>query len=100
MIDLYIIIAIVIFGFLISQMTCVAYVKALRTESKNKMTPIQVIAICFLLGGPALLLSYISPEIRIEDISHRRMWLICGIISTLIEILVIVLLFIFNVVKY
>lgn len=81
---------IVIVLFITSYMTCIGYVKGLRNNSKNQLKDWQVIIICILFGGPALLITYMFNEVRLADIEHGRRYLISGIVLTVIQIAAVV----------
>lgn len=85
-------------GFLLTYMMAITYVKSIRLEKKT--TDLYVLAIGLFFGGPAMLLTYIFPEVRDEDFLHKRRYLVLGIVYTVIEIVLVILLFVFNVITY
>lgn len=98
MINVGIAVSVVVMGFLLTYLALIAYVKGIRNDKKT-MKDIEVIIIGIFFGGPVLLLGYMFPEVRIEDIDKHNRWLISGIVLTILQILLIVLLCVFKVIK-
>lgn len=95
-----ILVIIILLGFLTSYMAAIGYVKGIRENLKKHLRDIDVILISIVFGGPALLITYMFSEVRIEDTTHHYRYLICGIVFTILQILIVVLLFVFNVIKF
>lgn len=70
----------------------VIYVKALK-NGDNKATDLLSLILGILFGGPAMLFFYSFSEVRDEDALHKYRFLILGIIYTIIEIVLIIILF-------
>lgn len=96
--SLFMPIAIVLFLF--CYMTCISYVKSLRSSSEKGLKSYQVIILSLLFGGPALLLSYMFKEVREEDCLHHYSYLICGIAFTIVQIVAVTLLCVFGVITF
>lgn len=91
---------IVVVLFLVCYGTCIAYVKGLKENKENRLKHYQVIILCILFGGPALLISYMFKEIREEDYLYHYAYLICGIVFTVLQILLVALLIVFKVLTF
>lgn len=92
----YILILVVILGLLSSYLLMINYLKKLRGGQKTPK-PIEMALSCIFFGGPILLLFYIFSDFRLEDSMHKRVFLISGIIETLLQGLLIFLLIYFKV---
>lgn len=100
MINFIYVITAIIFGLLITYLLATRYVIDLRKDSETSKD-LPVILTSILLGGPSLILSYlIFSEIRIEDGVRHHRYLISSIVITILQILLIVLLSVFNVISY
>lgn len=88
----YYLFLLVLIGFLCSYSVVIAYAKSLKGKSKKRINDLAVILTSSLFGGPALLIGYIIPEIRLEDIGHKYRFLIMGIVHTLWQAALIALL--------
>jgi len=95
--DISILFLLIVGGFLMSFINCTVYVKALKNQTKT--SDIVSLVIGAIFGGPAMLFFYIYSEVRDEDFTHHYRFLILSIIYTIVEIIVIILLFSFNLVK-
>jgi hypothetical protein len=93
---LYILILVVILGLLSSYLLMINYLKKLRSGQKTPK-PIEMALSCAFFGGPVLLLFYIFSDFRLEDSLHKRVFLISGIIETVLQGLLIFLLIYFKV---
>ena len=91
---------IVVLLFLVCYGVCITYVKALKTGKEKRLKYYEVILACLLFGGPALLMTYIFKEVRDEDYVHHKIYLISGIVLTILQILLVVLLCSFKVIKF
>ena len=81
-------------------MVSFAYVKGVRGDGKSYPWS-ELLLSAWILGGLGVLLAYsMSKEIQLEDKSHKRLILICSILSFLIEITIVVLLSYFKVISY
>lgn len=98
MINVGIAVSVIVMGFLLTYLSLIAYIKSIRNEKKS-MKDIEVIIIGIFFGGPALLLGYIFPEIRIEDMDKHKRWLISGIILTILQVTLVTLLCVFKVIQ-
>lgn len=96
MIPFYYAIVVILIGILFSYLECIKYLKGLRGIT-NEIPDHYPILVSILFGGPCLLLTYIFPEIRAEDSLHHRRYLVCGIIFTVLQIVLIYLLIYFKV---
>ena len=90
-----IIFALVIFGFIASYMVAISHVRGLRENRKNIISYLTVLLTCIVFGGPALLITYMFAEIREEDKKHHNLYLILGVVYTVLQILLVTLLVIF-----
>lgn len=91
---------IVIVLFLTCYMTCIGYVKGLKNNSPKQLKDWQVIIVCIFFGGPALLITYMFSEVRINDISNNYRYLISGIVLTILQIALVVGLCVGGVITY
>lgn len=87
-----------VLGFLSSYFTNLKYLKKLRNGEEN-FKRIQIILTSIIFGGPVLLLFYMFDDYRLEDKMHKRGFLITGIIMTILQVILIYLLFHFQVIK-
>lgn len=95
--DISILFVLIVGGFLLSFINIITYIKALK--NKQKATDLVILILGILFGGPAMLFSYLFVEIRDEDMIHKYRYLVLSITYTIIEIILIVLLFYFNLIK-
>lgn len=91
---------IIIVLFVICYGSCISYVKKLRNGDDKGLKHYQVILLCILFGGPALLITYMFKEIREEDILHHHLYLISGIVLSVLQILLVFLLCYFQVLTF
>lgn len=91
---------IIIVLFVICYGSCISYVKKLRNGDDKGLKHYQVILLCILFGGPALLITYMFKEIREEDILHHYLYLISGIALSVLQILLVFLLCYFQVLTF
>lgn len=95
-----ILILIIVLGFIGTYAIGVGYIKTLRGEqTKRKTKDTDVMLMSLILGAPMMLILYaMCSDIRLEDKVHNYRFLIVGIMNTVVEILVIFLLFYFDVI--
>jgi len=99
MIKIEILFVIIIVGFVTSYLVDMAYLKKLRNNEKN--FPIwEVILVNLFFGGPILLLFYIFDDFRLEDQINKYAFLMSGIILTVVQILIVFLLFQFKLIIF
>lgn len=91
---------IIIVLFVICYGSCISYVKKLRNGDDKGLKHYQVILLCVLFGGPALLITYMFKEIREEDVLHHYLYLISGIVLSVLQILLVFLLCYFQVLTF
>lgn len=91
---------IIIVLFVICYGSCISYVKKLRNGDDKGLKHYQVILLCVLFGEPALLITYMFKEIREEDILHYYLYLISGILLSVLQILLVFLLCYFQVLTF
>ncbi len=99
MIPFYYAVVVITIGMLFTYLECVKYLKGLRGIS-SKIPDHYPILVGILFGGPILLLTYLFSDIRIEDSMNKRRYLICGIIFTVLQVLLVFLLIYFNVLTF
>lgn len=99
MIPFYFAVLIILFGMLFTYLECVKYLKGLRGIS-SKVPDHYPILVGIFFGGPVLLLTYLFSDIRIEDSMNKRRYLICGIVFTIVQILIVFLLIYFKVLTF
>lgn len=91
-------------GFLTSHLIGIRYLKTLRgLINKHPTTVYEFIATATLLGGPVLLMHYaLFEEDRKADQTALRsnILLISGIVITIIQIIIVALLFYFKVINF
>lgn len=94
--NIYAFYSIVIIGFLVNYALLTYYTKSLRKgDEKTYWWVLLISGIVF--GGPVLLISYIIDDVRKEDADfHHHLYLIFGIVYTLIQLTIIILGFVFN----
>ncbi len=98
MFPFYVLVLIVIFGFIVNYLVMVRHVKNLREPDAKRFNKYEIAACGIFFGGPVLLFSYLFKEIRDEDIfENHYLYLISGIVLTIIQIVAIVLLVYFGV---
>ena len=95
----YIYITLVLFGFIFTYWAAIRYIKGLR-EGSTKLNDLSVIAFAIFFGGPVLLLTYMFPEVRLEDSVKKHRYLISGVVLSVLQITLTVLLMVFNVVIF
>ena len=97
--EFYYLLIIIIVGILFTYLSCIRYVKGMRLnyEKNSDLIPI---AMGIFFGGPALLITYMFPEIRTADKQLHYRYLICGIVFTSLQILLSILLCVFKVVTF
>lgn len=95
--EFYVFLSIVIVLFVVCYGSCITYVKQLRNKNEKRLKDYQVILICVLFGGPALLITYMFKEVRDEDYLNHFRYLISGIVLTILQILLVILLVYFKV---
>lgn len=93
-----IVISFVMIMFIVNYMTALKYLKGLRGEIPSKFKQRHIIALCSVFGGPVLLITYMFFEIRLEDAKHHYSYIICGVLFTILQITLIVLLVYYGVI--
>ena len=97
---IYLLFTILIFCLLATYLCSIQYIKFLRGQTSRAIKDRDLILVSILFGGPVLFVMWCAfPEIRDEDIIHKHRVLICSIIFSIIQITIIVLLFVFGVIK-
>lgn len=91
---------IIIILFIVCYGACISYVKSLRNGNQKGLKFYQVILLCALFGGPALLITYMFKEIREEDYLHHHCYLLFGILLTMLQVSLVVLLCVFKVITF
>ena len=86
-------------GFITSYLVDINYLKKLRNNNKN-FPRIEVILANIFFGGPILILFYIFEEFRAEDKLNRRSFLISGIILSILQVVLVYLLFHFKLIIF
>ncbi len=100
MISIYIFFSAILICLLGTYMIEIKYLRYIRGERKTKVRDIDVILVSILFGAPVVLVMELCfKEIRIEDSVHKYRMLISSIILSIIQIVVIVLLFYFGVIQ-
>lgn len=100
MISIYIFFSAILICLLGTYMIEIKYLRYIRGERKTKVRDIDVILVSILFGAPVVLVMELCfKEIRIEDSVHKYRMLISSIILSMIQIVVIVLLFYFGVIQ-
>ena len=96
--NIYTFFTLIIVGFICTYTVALAYAKYLRGQTSGKINDLAPILTAIFFGGPILLLTYMITEIRIEDLGHKRRYLIFGIIHTVWQAILVVLLVYFGLV--
>lgn len=98
MLPFYVLVLIIVFGFIVNYMVMVRHVKNLRDPEVKRFNKYEIAACGIFFGGPVLLFSYVFKEIRDEDMfDNHYLYLISGIVLTIIQIVAAVLLVYFDV---
>ena len=95
--NIYTFFSIAIIGMLATYAVAIAYINFLQGKAKGKIADWAVILTAIAFGGPALLITYMSKDVRFEDMAHHRRYLIFGILHTLWQAALIFLLIYFKV---
>ena len=99
--DFTYLVVLIIAGFLITYMFGISYLKVLRGESSQNIKYFHVLLISLLFGGLADLLLYaMFNDIRDEDRVDSHKFIIFSILINLFQILIIILLYIFNLIVF
>lgn len=97
---LYILLTVIAIGWITSALSLTKYLQYLRGNSKFKMSDLEAaLSSCFFASPLALFYFCLSREIRDEDYARNHRFLIISIALTIIQIIIIFLLFYFGVVK-
>jgi len=96
---LYLLIVVIVAGMLVSYLTDLNYLKNLRSQ-KEGIKPIELCLCNIFFGGPVLLLFQIFDDFRLDDQVNKRIFLIAGIILTVIQLLLVILLFYFRLITF
>lgn len=98
--SIYTFFSLLVICFLGTYLLSIQYLKYLRKERSRRIRDIDCILTSILFGAPVLLVMELAfYEIRYEDGAHKYRMLISSIILTIIQIIAIVLLFYFGVIK-
>ncbi len=100
MLDFYILVIIIMAGFLTNYMILLSIVKRVRNNDPKRLPTWEIIASGIFFGGPLMIFFYIFPEYREVDQEQKKAFLISGIILTILQILLVFLLLYFNVFKF
>ena len=99
--DFTYLVVLIIAGFLITYMFGISYLKVLRGESSQNIKYFHVLLISLLFGGLADLLLYaMFKDIRDEDRVDSHKFIVFSILINLFQILIIILLYIFNLIVF
>ncbi len=99
MIPFYYAVVFILAGMLFTYLQSIRYLKGLR----GILSPIPdhyPILVGIFFGGPILLLTYLFSDIRDEDAMHKRRYLICGVVFTIFQTTLVVLLIHFKVLTF
>lgn len=98
--SIYLFFTLLLFCLLATYLCSIQYIKYLRKESTRKIRDIDLILVSILFGGPVLVAMWCAfSEIRDEDLVQKHRLIISAIIISIVQIIIIVLLFVFNVIK-
>ena len=97
----YVLMTLIVLGWITTYGTGISYLKKLRGEkAESKINDITVITTSILFGSLINLLLYcLFNEIRLEDSTNKHRFLISSIILLCLHVLLIFLLFYFKVIK-
>ena len=98
--DIYTFFTLIVICFLGTYLLEIQYIRYLRKERNKKIRDIDVILVSILFGGPVSFVMWCAfDEIRTEDkFNHYRM-LISSIVLSIIQIVIVILLFYFGLIK-
>lgn len=89
-----------VFCLLGTYLCSVQYIKFLRGQTSRKIKDTDLILVSILFGGPVLFAMWCAfPEIRDEDMVHKHRVLISSIVISLVQIVAVVLMFVFGAIK-
>ena len=98
--SIYVFFTLMLFCLLATYLCSIQYIKFLRNEIKRKIRDTDLILVSILFGGPVLVAMWCAfSEIRDEDLIHKNRLIISAIIISIVQITIIVLLFVFDVIK-
>ncbi len=81
----------VVIGFLSNYMLNINFLKQLRSGTR-KLKPRDLIVTAIFFGGPVLLLFYMFDDYRAEDKDNKNQLLITGIVTTVFQIALLIIL--------
>lgn len=87
-----------IIGFISNYMLNLSFLKQLRSGNR-KLKPQDLMLTSIFFGGPILLLFYMFEDFRAEDKLNKNQLLITGIIGTVIQVALLVILGMTGVIK-
>jgi hypothetical protein len=93
----YILVVIIMFGLLTNYLVMISHIRRLRNDGEGFKKG-EILATTIFFGGPILLLYNIYQDVRDDDPKH--LYLIFGIVYTLLQALLVFLLIYFNVVIF
>lgn len=100
MISIYTFFTIMLFCLLGTYLLSIQYVKYLRGEASRRVRDFDLMLTSILFGAPVALVMWLCfKEIRQEDKLNKYRLLIVTIILSVIQIIIIVLLFYFNIIE-
>ena len=95
----YILMTLIVLGWLSTYGAGIAYLKSLRGDIKKKISDVSVLTTSILFGSLISLFLYaLFEEIRLEDLTKKHRYLIVSVGLLIIHVLIILLLFYFKVV--
>lgn len=95
----YLLVLIILVGIFTNYMVIISNLKRIRNEEES-YKPFEVILCAIFFGGPMLLLSLIFSEYRdLERVNHH-LYLISGIVLTILQVLLVYLLIHFGLIIF